>query len=113
MKKVAEGQPKTAVFAAFAEDTSLKLVVVVDEDIDVHREEEVLWAVATRMQADRGVFIIPGCMGAMLDPSANEGFTAKMGIDATRPLLGWKATRCTVPENIRERMKQILSKNKE
>lgn len=112
MKKITEGQPKTAVFTAFAEDTSLKLVVVVDEDIDVHREEEVLWAVATRMQADRGVFIIPGCMGAMLDPSANEGFTAKMGIDATRPLLGWKATRCTVPENIRERMKQILSKNK-
>lgn len=98
------------VFAAFSEDTSLKLVVVVDDDIDVHNEEEVIWALATRMQADQGIFVIPGCMGAMLDPSANEGFTAKMGIDATRPLVGWKATRCTVPDDIRERIKQILVK---
>jgi 2,5-furandicarboxylate decarboxylase 1 len=111
MKKIAEGQPKTAVFAAFAEDTSLKLVVVVDEDIDVKNEEEVLWAIATCMQADRGIFVIPGCMGAMLDPSAEEGFTAKMGIDATRPLVGWKATRCTIPNNIRDRIKQIIEKH--
>ncbi len=110
MKKIAEGQPKTAVFAAFSEDTSLKLVLVVDDDIDVHNEEEVIWAMATRMQADRGVFVIPGCMGAMLDPSANEGFTAKMGIDATRPLVGWKATRCTVPDNLRGRVRKILEK---
>jgi UbiD family decarboxylase len=110
MKKIAEGQPKTIAFAAFAEDTSLKLVLVMDDDIDVHNEEEVIWAMATRMQADRGVFVIPGCMGAMLDPSSNEGFTAKMGIDATRPLVGWKATRCTVPNNLRERINQILEK---
>jgi UbiD family decarboxylase len=110
MKKIAEGQPKTAIFAAFAEDTSLKLAVVVDEDIDVRDEEEVLWAIATCMQADRGVFVIPGCMGAMLDPSSNEGITAKMGIDATRPLVGWKATRCTLPNNVTERIKHILAK---
>jgi UbiD family decarboxylase len=110
MKKIAEGQPKTAIFSAFAEDTSLKLVVVVDEDIDVHREQEVIWAIATRMQADRGVFVVPGCMGAMLDPSSQEGLTAKMGIDATRPLSGWKATRCTIPEDVRVRIKQMLNK---
>lgn len=110
MQKIVEGQPKTAIFAAFAEDTSLKLVVVVDDDIDVHREEEVLWAMATRMQADQGVTVIPGCMGAMLDPSAKDGFTAKMGIDATRPLKGWKAARCTLPAEVKERIKQILPK---
>lgn len=110
MQKIAEGQPKTAMFAALAEDTSLKLVVVVDEDIDVHYEEEVLLAIATRMQADRGVFVIPGCMGSMLDPSAKAGFTAKMGIDATRPMDGWKAIRCTVPDDTREKIKQILGK---
>ena len=108
MKKIAEGQPKTAIFSALAEDTSLKLVVVVDEDIDVHREEEVLWAMATRMQADRGVFVVPGCMGAMLDPSSEAGLTAKMGIDATLPLTGWKATRCTIPEEARRRVKQLI-----
>jgi len=110
MEKIAEGQPKTAIFAAFAEDTSLKLVAVVDEDINVHREEEVLWAMATRMQADKAITVIPRCMGAMLDPSAEDGSTAKTGIDATRPLKGWKATRCTVPTEVQDRIKQILPK---
>jgi 2,5-furandicarboxylate decarboxylase 1 len=110
MKKIADGQPKTAIFSAFAEDTSLKLIVVVDEDIDVHREEEVLWAIATRMQADKGVFVVPECMGAMLDPSSKEGLTAKMGIDATRPLSGWKATRCTIPEDVRARIKRLVGR---
>jgi UbiD family decarboxylase len=109
MKKAAEGQSKTAVFAAFAEDPSLKLVIVVDDDIDVNREEEVFWAVATRMQADQDVFVIPGCMGAMLDPSSEEGLTSKMGIDATQPLKGWKATRCTLPEESIRRVRQLLA----
>lgn len=108
MKKIAEGQPKTAIFSAFAEDTSLKLVVVVDDDIDVHREEEVLWALATRLQADKGVFVVEHCMGAMLDPSSKEGLTAKMGIDATLPLIGWKAARCTIPEAAKARIKDLM-----
>src|SRR5918996_1255732 len=50
------------------------------------READVLWAVATRMQADRDLVTISGSLGALLDPSADErGVTAKLGIDATRP----------------------------
>ena len=45
-----------------------------------------LWALATRVQADRDVVTIPRSLGAILDPSATEdGLTAKMGIDATKP----------------------------
>src|SRR5215468_9485639 len=67
-------------------DHYLKLVVVVDDDIDVFDESEVLWAIATRMQADRDLVVIAGSLGATLDPSADErGVTAKLGIDATRP----------------------------
>ena len=67
-------------------DHYLKLVVVVDDDIDVFDESDVLWAVATRMQADRDLVTIAGSLGAMLDPSADDrGVTAKLGIDATRP----------------------------
>jgi len=108
MKKVAEGQPASAIFAALAEDLSLKLVVVVDEDIDVYNEREVLWAVATRFQADKGLFVAPRCMGAILDPSADEGLTAKMGIDATMPLAGWLAQKCTIPEGIPQKARNIL-----
>jgi 3-polyprenyl-4-hydroxybenzoate decarboxylase len=60
-------------------------VVVVDDDIDVFDESDVLWAMATRVQADRDLTVISGSLGAILDPSASpEGLTAKLGIDATR-----------------------------
>jgi len=82
--------------AAFGDDLALKLVVVVDDDVDVTSEEDVLWAVATRMQADRDLFVIPNAMGAILDPSTRAGTTAKVGIYATRPLTGYPR-RHTLP----------------
>jgi UbiD family decarboxylase len=108
MKKVAEGQPANAIFAAFAEDFSLKLIIVVDEDINVYDESEVLWALATRFQADRGLFVAQKCMGALLDPSADTGLTAKVGIDATKPLTGWQAERCTIPEEVSRMVRERL-----
>ena len=85
LRAQAEGQAKNVIMAAFGEDLSLKLVVVVDEDVDITRDADVLWAVATRMQADRDLFVVPHAMGAILDPSSHNGATAKVGIDATRP----------------------------
>lgn len=85
-----------ATFATQARDVMLaaltverirpKLVVVVDEDINVRNPEQVEWAIATRMQADRDVLIIPRQRGAFLDPSTpGVGVGAVMAIDATRP----------------------------
>ena len=86
---IAQGRPgeaKHVIPIVLGVDHYLKLVIVVDDDIDVFDESEVLWAVATRMQADRDLVVIAGSLGAMLDPSADErGVTAKLGIDATRP----------------------------
>ncbi len=80
------GEAKHVIPIVLGVDHYLKLVVVVDDDIDVFDESDVLWAVATRMQADRDLVVIGGSLGAMLDPSADErGVTAKLGIDATRP----------------------------
>jgi len=80
------GEAKHVIPIVLGVDHYLKLVIVVDDDIDVFDESEVLWAVATRMQADRDLVVISGSLGAMLDPSADErGVTAKLGIDATRP----------------------------
>ena len=80
------GEAKHVIPIVLGVDHYLKLVIVVDDDIDVFDESEVLWAVATRMQADRDLVVISGSLGAMLDPSADDrGITAKLGIDATRP----------------------------
>ncbi|HXH83644.1 MAG TPA: UbiD family decarboxylase [Candidatus Tectomicrobia bacterium] len=80
------GEAKHVIPIVLGVDHYLKLVIVVDDDIDVFDESDVLWAVATRMQADRDLVVIGGSLGALLDPSADErGVTAKLGIDATRP----------------------------
>lgn len=86
IKQSRPGEAKHVIPIVLGVDHYLKLVVVVDDDIDVFDESDVLWAVATRMQADHDLVVIAESLGAMLDPSADDrGLTAKLGIDATRP----------------------------
>jgi 3-polyprenyl-4-hydroxybenzoate decarboxylase len=86
IRQTRPGEAKHVIPIVLGVDHYLKLVVVVDDDVDVFDESDVLWAVATRMQADRDLVSIAGSLGAMLDPSADDrGITAKLGIDATRP----------------------------
>ena len=63
--------------------------------------------VATRVQADRDVIIVPDMMGTLLDPSASNAITAKMGIDATRPL-GEFPPRLSLPSDAIERARALL-----
>jgi 2,5-furandicarboxylate decarboxylase 1 len=99
------GQAKNAICAAFASDMLLKHVVIVDEDIDVYDEEQVLWAVSNRFQADHGLVVIPGAQGSELDPSAGPGgVNAKMGLDATKPLTGF-APELRVPEDAMKKIR--------
>lgn len=81
-----EGDAKNAIMAAFAAHPSLKHVIVVDSDIDPDDPSQVEWAIATRFQADEGLVIVRNVRGSTLDPSSRDGLTAKMGIDATKPL---------------------------
>jgi 2,5-furandicarboxylate decarboxylase 1 len=86
IKQSRPGEAKHVIPIVLGVDHYLKFVIVVDDDIDIFDESEVLWAVATRMQADRDLVVVSGSLGALLDPSADErGVTAKLGIDATRP----------------------------
>ncbi|NQE05189.1 Phenolic acid decarboxylase subunit C [ANME-1 cluster archaeon GoMg1] len=86
IKKEKEGEPKNAIIAAFAAHPSLKRVVVVDTDIDILDPEEVEYAIATRVRWNEDVVFIPGAKGSSLDPSAENGLTTKLGIDATMEL---------------------------
>ncbi|MBI4320315.1 MAG: UbiD family decarboxylase [Chloroflexi bacterium] len=108
IRKTAEGQPLQAIFAALGIDMGVKLVVVVDDDIDVCNESEVLWAISTRLQASRGVHITPGAMGVILDPSSTEdGRSDKMGIDATKPLAKF-ATNLTLPDEVTQNARKLM-----
>ncbi len=86
IKKNHDGDAKNAIMAAFASHPSLKHVVIVDEDVDPDNYEDVEWAIATRFQADKDLVIVKNARGSTLDPSAREGMTAKMGVDATAPV---------------------------
>lgn len=79
---------RLAVEAAFKGHSSLKHVVVVDEDVNPFNMEEVEWAIATRFQADRDFYLFRDQPSSSLDPSARhvpgqKARTAKMGLDAT------------------------------
>jgi UbiD family decarboxylase len=96
LKKSAEGQARQALMLLMGLDHYVKLAVAVDEDVDVFNEEEVLWAMATRFQADTDMFVVPKTLCNRLDPSSVDGMSAKMAIDATAPL-EWDVRRATVP----------------
>jgi 4-hydroxy-3-polyprenylbenzoate decarboxylase len=62
-----------------------KIFVVVDEDINVHDINDVIWAITTRSDAARDVIIINNTPTDTLDPASplvNLG--SKLGIDATQ-----------------------------
>jgi len=89
IRKKLEGEPKNAIVAAFAAHPSLKIAIVVDEDINYANPVEVEYAISTRCQADKDLLIIPNSKGSSLDPSSDQNnlLTTKLGIDATATLL--------------------------
>jgi 2,5-furandicarboxylate decarboxylase 1 len=84
-----EGESKNALLAAFANHPSLKIAIVVDDDIDPTDPVSIEYAISTRCQADKGLLIIPNAKGSSLDPSSDQVnlLTTKLGIDATVSLL--------------------------
>jgi 4-hydroxy-3-polyprenylbenzoate decarboxylase len=65
-----------------------KFIIVVDDDINVHDLNDVIWAVTTRADARRDLVIIDNAPTDTLDPASpllNLG--SKLGIDATQK---WK-----------------------
>ena len=88
IKKKNETDAKKIIKKTFESHRSLKQVTVVDEDIELTNAEAVEYAMATRFQADKDLIILTKVRGSSLDPSSDQKKlqTAKMGIDATKPL---------------------------
>jgi UbiD family decarboxylase len=110
MKKTAEGEPQMAVMATFGTELYTKYVVVVDDDVDIFNMNDVMWAIATRVRAEKDIVLIPGCKGAIIDPTSDpQTFTlTKMGIDATRPADKDFAERLVISDEQRARARALL-----
>jgi UbiD family decarboxylase len=110
MKKTADGEPQMAVMATLGTELYTKYVIVVDDDVDIFDMNDVMWAIATRVRAEKDIFFIPGAKAAILDPTSDpENFTVtKMGIDATRPSGRDFAERLVIPDEQRDRARNFL-----
>ena len=86
------GEGKAALMAIMAL-MGVKLVTVVDEDINIFDDEDLRWAMALRVQADQDVVIVSNAQAKHMDPTVRHHLlppgrlptTSKMGIDATIP----------------------------
>ena len=112
MKKTSPGDPQQAIMAALGTEFYTKYVIVVDEDVDIFNLADVMWALATRVQAEKDIHLIHGAKGAILDPTSDpKTFTlTKMGIDATKPDDRDFATRLSISDEQRARVRAILAK---
>ncbi|MHB8499775.1 MAG: UbiD family decarboxylase [Candidatus Acidiferrales bacterium] len=99
IKKRHEADGRDAILAAFHAIRDIKHVTVVDSDVDPFDAQDVEWAVATRFQADKDLVVVERSWGNVLDPSTGgTAITAKLGIDATRPLAGGdRFVKVTIP----------------
>src|SRR5580704_215064 len=80
------GEARNAIAALLGGIRVLKHVYVFDEDIDIHDDRQVEWAMGTRFQADQDLMVLHGIMGMTMDPSLQGRRTgAKAGFDCTRP----------------------------
>jgi len=111
MKKIAEGEPKMAMLTALGTELYTKQVIVVDEDVDIYDMEDVMWAIVTRVKAEKDILMVPGVKSAIIDPTSDpKTFTVtKMGIDATAPINEEFAQRLIISPEQRSRAREILA----
>lgn len=100
----------------------LKFLVVVDKDVNIHDDNEVYWAIATRVNFDKNVVIKKDMPGSMIDPATEGGErtpdtsllltrTTKMGIDATKPLKELaRYEKIDVPDEVKLKINRMMKK---
>lgn len=84
IKKQYEGHGKQALLAAIGSIMDFnKVVIVVDEDVDIHNLDDVMWAYMVRGPADKRAFIINDVPGFYRDEMKDHW--GRLAIDATMP----------------------------
>ena len=85
--KAYPGQARRAALAfwsALPQFTYTKFVIVVDKDINVRDPRQVVWAISSKVDPTRDVFILPNTPFDTLDFASEKlGLGGRMGIDAT------------------------------
>ncbi|MFT5392858.1 MAG: 4-hydroxy-3-polyprenylbenzoate decarboxylase [Gammaproteobacteria bacterium] len=92
MKKQYPGHAKRVMFGIWSvlrQFMYTKIVIVVDDDIDVRNWQDVIWALSTRMDPARDITLVENTPIDYLDfASPVAGLGSKIGMDATNKLPG-------------------------
>jgi 2,5-furandicarboxylate decarboxylase 1 len=83
MHRPQPGEARRAITLAMDQVNLLKLVIVVDDDIDPEDWSQVEWALATRMRAERDIVVFPGARADRCEPLEENLTVTKVGIVAT------------------------------
>ena len=70
-----------------------KIIVVVDDDVDVHNTSEVLFRLCANIDPDRDAIFTKGPADVLDHATPVMGFGSKIGIDATHKMSGEAGTR--------------------
>ena len=82
--RTSDGEARSAALAALEAVNLVKLVTVVDGDVDPWDDTAVAHAVATRVHFDRDLHVLAGMRADRAEPLERDGTIAKLAIDATR-----------------------------
>ena len=85
LRQRAAGDARRAIEALFKLPL-LRLITIVDPDVEVHSYEAMDWAQCTRFRADRDIMVEGGHFALSMDPTIDaEGKMVKVGYDFTAP----------------------------
>ncbi len=108
LAKARPTEVRRLIHLALSMDKRLKLVTVVDDDVDIRDPREVSWALATRFQPDRDTVILSGMEGYVIDPSCGGGTGSRMGMNATRGS-GPEFDKITIPAAAAAKARAVLA----
>ena len=80
-----DGMGRNAALATFGALKDLNMIVLVDDDIDLHDPDDVAYALATRFDAASDLVVMPGMRGHEYVRTSHAGVGTKAILDASVP----------------------------
>jgi len=101
-----EGFQRNILVAALANAPGMRMAIAVDEDVDIYNNDDVMWAIETRVDPDKDILRLPrGLRGIAAQPMEVRqrgvgGWEGGVAFDATKPFNeAWRFERGHYPSN--------------
>ncbi len=101
-----EGFQRNILAAALANAPGMRMAIAVDEDVDIYNNDDVMWAIETRVDPDKDILRLPrGMRGIAAQPMEVRergvgGWEGGVAFDATKPFNeAWRFERGHYPSN--------------